>query len=105
MLYKMRGLRRKKSSRNSPAIALVFIFHYCKVKVVFTSSYPLGYLPTLARLVFSANVETCHVPEVAGSAEPLLGKLAGAHVHRSVAAAKPAIHHLSSPLHHGGSVG
>ncbi|KAK9151184.1 hypothetical protein Syun_009493 [Stephania yunnanensis] len=48
MLYKRRGLRRKKSSRNSPAIALVFIFHYCKVKVVFTSSYPLGYLLTLA---------------------------------------------------------
>ncbi|KAK9128613.1 hypothetical protein Syun_017410 [Stephania yunnanensis] len=30
MLYKRRDLRRKKSFRNSPSIALVFIFHYCK---------------------------------------------------------------------------
>ncbi|KAK9149177.1 hypothetical protein Scep_007934 [Stephania cephalantha] len=39
--FTRRGLGRKKPSQNLPAFALVFIFHYCKVKADLALSYLL----------------------------------------------------------------
>ncbi|KAK9133580.1 hypothetical protein Scep_013108 [Stephania cephalantha] len=48
VLYKRRGLGRKKDISKSNNICSCFCFHYYKVKAEFASSYPLRFLLTLA---------------------------------------------------------